>query len=320
MGTNQLALAFWFCPSLQGPESERYTIVKKAFDLILSIGGVFVEIPPPPAPLAYVPVTDPYSLIDPEEKLLLYDWRHEWLLESSCGLGLDSRNGRLSVYVDASDVDRERVVQKAEGLIRLGRLLYPKLQPKLGWIDFTEIGEPSEKQIQATKLTRIMWANFFGSAYVQRYGQEFLLNAPGWLKEELPEGGILYTLSPSVLHRWSVVGRREVETYFRQKILGVEACDVQKRQFRFKVLKLKGNKAVIPVDFSFWESLSEEEKGEAKAGLLSVVTSCLPRFVEVKVEFKQMIPWEVERVLTHACQGELGSRLIWGVIQENGSL
>jgi len=314
MGTNQLALVFWFCPSLQGPESEKYTIVKKVFDLILSIGGVFVEIPSPPAPLAYVPVIDPYSLIDPEEKLLLYDWRHEWLLESSCGLGLDPGNGRLSIYVDASDLDRERVVQKVEGLIRLGRLLYHKLQPRLGWIDFTEVGEPTEKQIQATKLTRIMWANFFGPAYVQKYGREFLLNAPGWLKEELPEGGVLYILSPNALQRWSIVNRREMEAYFRQKVPGVEACDVRKRQFRFKVLKLKGKKVVIPVDFSFWESLSEEEKDEAKAGLMEVIASCLSHYAEVKVEFKQIVPWEVERLLGYAHQSQYGDKLSWEVI------
>lgn len=316
MGTNQLALEFWFCSLLQSSESEKYTIVKKMFDLVMGVGGVFVELPPPPAPFAYVPVADPYSLIDPEDKLQLYDWRHEWLLEDSCGLGLGLKYGSFEIYVDASDIDRERVEQKAEGLIRLGRLLYPKLQPRLGWIDFTEIGEPTERQIQANKLTRILWANFFGLEYVQKYGREFLLNAPGWLKEELPEGGVLYVLSPDVLHRWSMVNRREVEAYFRQKVPGVETCGVRKQQFRFTVLKLKGNKAVIPIDFSFWESLSEEEKDEAKAGLLSVVASCLPRFVEVKVEFKELVPWEVERLLEHARQGQHGYKLTWETINK----
>lgn len=320
MGTNQLALEFWFCPSLQGPESEKYTIVKKAFDLITSVGGVFVELSASPGSFDYIPMADPYLQIERFKLSMLYDWRHEWLLENRCGLGLVLEHGGLLILVDASDVDRTRVVQKVEGLIRLSRLFYPKLQPRLGWVDFTEIGEPTEKQIQATRLTRIMWANFFGPEYVIKYGRDFLLNAPGWLKEELPEGGILYVLSPSLLHRWQVVSRREVEAHFRQQVSGVEACDVQKREFRFKVLKLKGNKAVIPVDLSFWESLSEQEKDEAKAGLMEVVASCLSRYSEVKVEFKQMIPWEVERVLTHARQGELGSRLIWGVIQENGSL
>jgi hypothetical protein len=275
-----------------------------------------VELPPPPAPFAHVAVADPYSLIDPEDELQLYHWRHEWLLEDEVGLALVLEHGWLSILVDASDIDRERVVQKAEGLIGLSRLLYPKLQPRLGWIDFTEIGEPTERQIQATKLTRIMWANFFGLEYVQKYGQEFLLNAPGWLKEELPDGGVLYVLSPNVLHRWSMVSRWEVEAYFHWRVPGVEACDVRKRQFRFQVLKLKGNKAVIPVDFSFWESLSEEEKDEAKAGLLSVVASCLPRYVEVKVEFNEIVPWEVERLLEHAQRGRHGYKLTWETLHK----
>lgn len=318
MSAHQLALYFWFCPSLQGPESDKYPIIKKAFDLIMSIGGVFVRFTRlPNGRLSHVPVEDPFSLIDEKANLFLYHWRHEWLLEDRCGLGLDLEYGRLSIYVDASDVDRMWVAQKADGLIRLGRLLYPKLQPQLGWIDFTEIGEPTEKQIQATKLTRIMWANFFGSAYVQRYGREFFLNAPGWLKEALPEGGILYILSPSLLQRWSIVSRQEVEAYCRQKVPDMEACDVQKRQFHFKVLKLKGNKAVIPVDFSFWESLREQEKDEAKAGLLSVVASCLPRYAEVKVEFNQIVPWEVERLLEHTRQSQYGNRLSWEMISQD---
>ncbi|MFQ6039871.1 MAG: hypothetical protein ACE5PV_03360 [Candidatus Poribacteria bacterium] len=64
-------------------------------------------------------------------------------------------------------------------------------------------------------MRKLMWANFYGPEYVRKYGREFLLNAPGWRKEELDDGGIAYIISPSYLKRAEIVSAKEITAYFK---------------------------------------------------------------------------------------------------------
>jgi hypothetical protein len=48
------------------------------------------------------------------------------------------------------------------------------------------------------QLPHIYWANFFSPAYVEQLGRDRLMNAPGWKKESLNDGGLLYVLTPSL--------------------------------------------------------------------------------------------------------------------------
>lgn len=230
----------------------------------------------------------------------------------------------IHCYVEP--LSAQKVEQMALGLLEVGKQLYPMLKPTYGdidgWIEVTE-EEMLDSHVEQRKLPYLMWANFFGPEYIQKYGKEFLMNAPGWLKEELPDGGVLYVVGPSLLDRWSVVSKQEVEAYFRRGVPGFKKAYEIRRprmEFRFTILKLKGNRAVIPVDFTFWDNLTEGEKQAAQKGLLNTLASCLKRYAAVKVEFREAIPWEVERRLEHARQSELGHKLTWEVIRRNSSL
>ena len=57
---------------------------------------------------------------------------------------------------------------------------------------------------------------FFSPAYVQRYGESFLLGLPGYRVERLSDGGIFYQLSRSLLannEREAVELRTRVTSY-----------------------------------------------------------------------------------------------------------
>ena len=114
----------------------------------------------------------------------------------------------------------------AQLMLRLGRALYTILHPVFGSIDFCS-NRTREKDVQALKIPHIYWANFFGPEYVEKYGKAHFLNAPGWLHEELDDGGILYVLAPVMARR--VKGYKalveEVKTHF-----GVESARCEKKR------------------------------------------------------------------------------------------
>jgi hypothetical protein len=129
--------------------------------------------------------------------------------------------GRESMFVtlgqDISFPDPSKADPVAHGQLAFARLLYPHLRPKYGWIDESSGNEPTSKDIAATKLQYIFWANFFGPEYVERYGRDFLLNAPGWKVEELDDGGILYVTLESFVEWWRTE-RLDILRYFRTQV------------------------------------------------------------------------------------------------------
>lgn len=89
-----------------------------------------------------------------------------------------------------------------KGQLALGRELYPLVGAKFAVADEFVTALSLEKSVPKTELREIFWANFFGPAYVKKYGRKFFLEAPGWKKEELSDGGILYVVSKSFLSWW----------------------------------------------------------------------------------------------------------------------
>ncbi len=91
---------------------------------------------------------------------------------------------------------------------------------------FTEVGATYEirnaQNVFAVerRIPRISWATIFGPRYVEKYGHDFLLGAPGYRKEELPDGSILYQVTEHFFVTDDEVERapspEEVEGYFRQ--------------------------------------------------------------------------------------------------------
>lgn len=296
-----------------------------AIDLIKSVGGRFID------ETTGQEIDDPVTYgielgsID-EEALFLHP-----LLPSQVRRYPSLERPRLTVVNEVAGFwiecytelyEAQIVEETAHGLLEIGKSLYHMLLPRYGHVDgHTDVTEETmlTSHIKELRLPFIMWANFFGPEYVQKYGKDFLLNAPGWLKEELPDGGVLYVVGPSLLDRWSVADKQEVEAYFRRGVPGFKKAYELKRpkmEFRFTVLKLKGNRAVIPVDLTFWDELSEDEKRAVQEGLRSTLASCLKRYQEVRVEFREEIPWEIERQLEHIRQSRLGRRLAWEVIRK----
>lgn len=95
------------------------------------------------------------------------------------------------------------------------KTLYGLFSPMLGRLDYLpsfsiDYGKP----ILEKKLKAIYWANFFGPEYVAKYGREFLLNAPGWKKEELHDGGVFYQLSPQITETDQGPELQELADYF----------------------------------------------------------------------------------------------------------
>ncbi len=82
-------------------------------------------------------------------------------------------------------------------LLELGRAFYPIAQPMLGYIDEAYANPTLSKDALKLRLKHISWVNFFGPAYVQKYGQDFLLGLPGYQTELLPDGGVFHQLSPT---------------------------------------------------------------------------------------------------------------------------
>lgn len=104
----------------------------------------------------------------------------------------------------------------AQRYLAIGKWLYDLLQPALGWIErcrprgYTSCGD-----VENHMITHLYWANFFGPAYVDDYGRDFLLSAPGWEVESLGDGGVLHVLSPSLAGTGPRPVIEEVKRYFK---------------------------------------------------------------------------------------------------------
>ncbi len=108
----------------------------------------------------------------------------------------------------------------AQRFLHLGERLYQATQPQFGWIERGPYWRPETTgyttwhDVEKLKLSHVYWANFFGPAYVNKLGQEFLMQAPGWKHEGLDDGGLLYVLTSSLAGTGPVAVVREVQSYF----------------------------------------------------------------------------------------------------------
>jgi hypothetical protein len=86
-----------------------------------------------------------------------------------------------------------------------------------GWIDErgTEVVFGS-KGIAEGRLRSLYWANFFGPAYVERCGRDFLMAVPGGKTEQLDDGGILY-LTTERYEDWWRGERPDALRYLRKR-------------------------------------------------------------------------------------------------------
>ena len=93
--------------------------------------------------------------------------------------------------------ERHLVEPTIQHLSVLGRTLYPLTRPWLGCLDEASSDSILSRDVRKLRLKHIGWVNFFGPAYVEKYGRDFLLGLPGHKTELLPDGGVFHQLSPA---------------------------------------------------------------------------------------------------------------------------
>jgi len=202
-----LEFACWFSPSLMGENA-----AKNAIATLLDVGSTFVDLG---EDLDWHPIINPYTLIEfqPDQ----FEIRHSLFGQDTVSVALIPESGYLMLMVDANYIDNRVNEEHAQALLKFAFNLYSILQPVFCWVDGAGYDTPNEKEIATLSSLKIMWANFYGPEYVDKYGREFLLNAPGWKKEELNDGGIAYIISPNYLNRTEIVSAKEITAYFKPK-------------------------------------------------------------------------------------------------------
>ena len=87
----------------------------------------------------------------------------------------------------------EHVSLLAKKIKQVGKRLYLFLRPAYGYI--ASVGEEEHPYLNMfdvrNEIVTLSWVNYFGPAYVARYGRDLLMNIPGHHTEEL-EDGIFY--------------------------------------------------------------------------------------------------------------------------------
>jgi hypothetical protein len=201
-----LELVAWYSPVLQGEVAAKRTI-----STLLDIGATFLDFGDD---LTWHPVSDPYELLMP--RFERFEIQHDFFSEVLSGAFISSI-GTLMLMVPADHLDPQIDEQHAQGLLKLAFELYPLLRPLFAWVDVAGDNAPKEREITNLRLRQMLWANFYGPEYVQKYGREFLLNAPGWRKEELSDGGIAYILSKHCFDKTQQVSNKKIVDYFHPK-------------------------------------------------------------------------------------------------------
>jgi hypothetical protein len=104
----------------------------------------------------------------------------------------------------------------AHGQVAFAKMIYPHLRPHFGWTD--EFGDiDSEKVVSRSRVRFLFWASIFGPDLVRRIGKEFLLNAPGWKKEEQDDGSVLYVVDEHYSN-WHARPSQAAIQYFQAKM------------------------------------------------------------------------------------------------------
>lgn len=109
----------------------------------------------------------------------------------------------------------ETISPYCASLVNLVRHLVPLLNPELA--SCGEMGDTKNiaVRVREGRLWFLNWFNVFGPDYVERYGKDFLLGAPGYLKDEWAGGSVVYQVTKGFAPREAAKpSPTEVESYF----------------------------------------------------------------------------------------------------------
>ena len=231
---------------------------------------------------------------------------------------------QLGGLLDFQFKDERHLVEPfAQRLLAIARALYPLARPTYGEVE-GNWGEWDTRAVSRLRLQHISWANFFSPAYVAKYGQDLLLNIPGYKTELLPDGGVFHQLSPTFVASSEEEAQRlrqEVQHYFRQHGLQVTCkapfiipgLTVRRTQARSPIsdaelaaylkqilgvtLVLDDGTRVKPISIP-WEALTPEQRQMAVEAIRQAAVEEVKQAggKKVRLEFNE-IPDELDQAL-----------------------
>lgn len=217
-----LVLVFCYCSKVCRTDDKA---ASQLLHLIRSLGGQVLDVArlrPHPDPLKKIDVKGNIMSLGLDHPILKKDeFATNMGYHGSGKFGFLESSRCFIVSQPARFTDLSMVDDLAKGQLDFACLYYPTLRPRYGFIDERGENEPSSKSVELVELKSILWANFFGPEYVEKYGRDFLLAAPGWKTEELDDGGILYVTRESFVDWWKSKPK-EILDYFRQKAPNVK--------------------------------------------------------------------------------------------------
>jgi|SRR5690554_1404431 len=132
-------------------------------------------------------------------------------------LAVSTEDSFLFIFGHPDFEEKKKNELCVSNLYELTEKLVAKYSFKYGYFDLSGDDYLSEKSIKSAQIRKIFWANFYGRPWVEKYGKDFLLGAPGWKKEELPDGTIKYILTESPFTRPDPTLEKEIKEYFAPK-------------------------------------------------------------------------------------------------------
>lgn len=102
-------------------------------------------------------------------------------------------------------------------LTEISIVFYRTLKPFITWLDFppATFARLSDKNVLQLKLQELHWLNLFGTPYVEKYGKEFLMNAPVHSTRALEDGGVELRLGKRLDQDDDEVSVDEIIEYFK---------------------------------------------------------------------------------------------------------
>jgi hypothetical protein len=114
--------------------------------------------------------------------------------------GLDHSVVTLGGLIDFEYQDQYPELQPfADSLKNLSISLYDRLEPSFAYVDKAEGTGRWIKEAIEVELKVLGWINIFGPPFVEKYGEDFLLNLPAYEVRQLKDGGIFHQLIPSIV-------------------------------------------------------------------------------------------------------------------------
>lgn len=177
-------------------DSRKRKGAQSLFGLLVKAGFIF-----PDAPRGRVQTALESEIDDDGDVLGPVDVTHGLLAPEDLDDDVDGGSGTVAYLHEmkrfslgqGAGFDSLRAVNKlARKQCEIARGLYSSLRPEYGWIDVCADEAVPVKTLRVREIAYIFWANFYGPEYVDKYGKDFFLKAPGWCKEELDDGGVLY--------------------------------------------------------------------------------------------------------------------------------